>query len=338
MNTEPTPLIIDTDVALGVWHDGRPRDIDDGFAIIEALNEPAIDLLGITTVYGNAPLSDTYRVAQELVALKQADIPVVPGASEPLVQNAALIQAAPPARTPAALTLNTCTAGALDGNGAIDFLAQSLRRQRLSIAAIGPLTNIALLALKHPELMSQIDQLVIVAGRSPERQFYIGDVGPVRDFNFENDVLAMQLLLDSQVPIVLAGFELTSQVCINADDLAQIKQQASATADYLYRNSLDWFEHWTRTFPSEAGFHPWDSATISWIREPDLFLKEARGCHIRKARLRQSPTPENPDDSAAEGYQLVCSNTGEERPVTYLPGFREGGKRRFVEEICRLIY
>jgi inosine-uridine nucleoside N-ribohydrolase len=45
------PLIIDTDVALGAWHEGRPRDIDDGLAIVEALNVPQIKLLGVTTVY-----------------------------------------------------------------------------------------------------------------------------------------------------------------------------------------------------------------------------------------------------------------------------------------------
>ena len=45
-----TPLVIDTDVALGVWHDGNPRDIDDGFAIVEAINIDTIDLAAITTV------------------------------------------------------------------------------------------------------------------------------------------------------------------------------------------------------------------------------------------------------------------------------------------------
>ena len=65
-----TPLVIDTDVALGVWHEGRPRDIDDGFAIVEAINIDTIDLRAVTTVYGNAPLADVDRVARELVALK----------------------------------------------------------------------------------------------------------------------------------------------------------------------------------------------------------------------------------------------------------------------------
>ena len=80
-------LIIDTDVALGVWHDGRPRDIDDGFAMVEAINSDQIDLLGVTCVYGNGPLDEVYRVAQEIVALKQSSVPVTPGAAGPLVKH-----------------------------------------------------------------------------------------------------------------------------------------------------------------------------------------------------------------------------------------------------------
>jgi len=65
-------LIIDTDVALGVVHEDRPRDIDDAFAIIEAINDDALNLLGVTTVYGNAPLDLVNRAAQELLTVKDA--------------------------------------------------------------------------------------------------------------------------------------------------------------------------------------------------------------------------------------------------------------------------
>ena len=80
----PIPLLIDTDVALGVEHEGRPRDIDDGFAVVEAINVPDIELLGVTTVYGNAPHAAVHRVAKDIVALKAVDVPVVAGATEAL--------------------------------------------------------------------------------------------------------------------------------------------------------------------------------------------------------------------------------------------------------------
>ncbi len=303
-------LVIDTDVALGVWHEGRPRDIDDGFAIVEAINLDSIELLGVTTVYGNAPLADVDRVARELIELKHVDVPVWRGADGALPQRGAI----PPP------------------NDAVIQLAELLRRQRLTIAAIGPLTNMALLAHHFPERIANVEEMIIVAGRSPNRTFYIGDAGPVRDFNFENDVRAMALLLDARgpleqrIPIVLAGFELTSQVVITDVDLATIEARATDTARYLHRNSLAWFDHWTKQFPTERGFHPWDSAAIAWIAHPELFTTQQRSVRILPAHGK-SPA------------RLECSETADASAhATYCTGFVAGGAETFVAEIVGSVY
>ena len=121
-----TDLLIDTDVALGVWHEGRPRDIDDGFAIVEAINSPRINLLGVTCVFGNGPIDEVYRVANDIVQLKGADVPVIKGASVAIDRDD-------------------------DSNEAVRFMADLLSQRHLTIAAIGPLTNLGLLIQHHPE-------------------------------------------------------------------------------------------------------------------------------------------------------------------------------------------
>lgn len=297
------PLVIDTDVALGVRHEGRPRDIDDGFAIVEAINIDAIDLEAVTTVYGNAPLADVDRVARELIDLKGANVPVWRGASTALPQQGPL----PPPNT------------------AVVRLAELLQRRRLSIAAIGPLTNIALLAHHFPQCLANVIELVIVAGRSPGRRFYIGDVGPVRDFNFENDVRAMSMLLDRGVPMVLAGFELTSAVVITDRDLATIAARGTDTARYLHQNSLAWFKHWTQQFPSESGFHPWDSAAIAWLTHRELFTTQTRRVRILPAEDKRP-------------HWLECNVDGDGPMVTYCTGFVPGGAATFVAEIVGNVY
>jgi len=294
------PLIIDTDVALGAWHEGRPRDIDDGFAIVEAINVDAIELIGVTTVYGNAPHSDVARIARELVELKQSNVPVVEGATS----NSPGEQILP----------------------AVQFMADCLKKQRLSIAAIGPLTNIAQLIQHFPEVLPNIDTLVIVAGRTPGKRFFIGDTGPVRDFNFENDVPAMAHLLTSKIPLVLAGFELTSQVEITEQDLQNIRNRSNPTAEYFYKNSLDWVRHWTSTFAQDNGFHPWDSAAISYLLHPEYYISEQRRARIDE--LDSKPA-------------LSCSKTADESwgtPVTYLSGFAAGGKAKFVHDVVTTVY
>jgi inosine-uridine nucleoside N-ribohydrolase len=303
-NAVKIPLVIDTDVALGVRHEGRPRDIDDGFAIVEAINLDALDLRAITTVYGNAPHPAVNRVANELVTLKGSAVPVIPGADEKLPQTG-------PLPLP---------------NAAARHLAELLARQHLRIAAIGPLTNIALLAHHYPQVLGNIDELFVVAGRSPGRSFYIGSAGPVADFNFENDVRAMQILLDARLPMVFAGFELTSQVAITAEDLAVIAARGTDTARYLYDNSLAWFDYWIREFPTERGFHPWDSAAIGWLTHRDWFVAESR-------RVRILPR------AGKRPALLECSRDGAHEPtVTYCTGFAAGAADAFVAAIVENVY
>jgi purine nucleosidase len=308
------PLLIDTDVALGVEHEGRPRDIDDGFAIVAALNCPEIHLLGVTTVYGNAPHADVFRVASEIVALKQSGTPVAPGAREPLPQDGPL----PPP------------------NEAVEFLAETLRAGPAHLAAIGPLTNIGLLAHHHPDVLANVLSIIVVAGRSEDAPFYLGDTGPVRDFNLENDVRAARLVLEAARPAVLAGFELTSQVAVTEHDLQSIQARGTATADYFYRNSLAWCRYWTRTFPVDAGFHPWDSAAITWLRHPEYFVTDERGW-----RLREVAAPESADGSGparAANFWLECDAAYPGGRVTYCTGFTSGGKAAFVRDVVTNVY
>lgn len=297
------PLIIDTDVALGVHHEGRPRDIDDGFAIVEAINSPDIELLAVTTVYGNGPLPEVDRVAREIISLKNADVPVYTGAAAALGEGSTDTEA----------------------NAAVTAMASILSERRAHIAAIGPLTNVGLLVRNHPDVLGNIDSMIIVAGRTQGRRFYLGDEGPVRDFNFENDVAAAQLLLDSGIPLVLAGFELTSQVAVTEADLKTIAESESPTASYFHENSLAWCRYWTETFPVDAGFHPWDSAAISWLKHPDYFATEQRGCVIRL----------NEEDSV---HWLETDAAFPGPRVTFCTGFAPDGARRFVEDVVTSVY
>jgi inosine-uridine nucleoside N-ribohydrolase len=223
-------------------------------------------------------------------------------------------------------------------NAAVRFLARKLEEQPVAIAAIGPLTNLGLLAHHHPDLLARASAIVIVAGRSAGRRFYLGEQGPVRDFTFESDVRAMQLLRDVNVPLVLAGFELTSQVAVTEADLAAIAARGTAAARHLHENSIAWVRHWTRSFPADAGFHPWDSAAISWLRHPEYFTAEPRGTRIVEASLSEREREHNPDASSQEGFWLECDAGFSGPRVTYLTGFAPGGKAAFVRDIVENVY
>ena len=283
-------LIIDTDVALGVVHEDRPRDVDDAFAIIGAINDDAFNLLGITTVYGNAPLDRVDQTAQEFLQVKGIPIPVASGAAS-------------------ATNLGT--------NDAVEFMASQLATHRLHIAAIGPLTNIGLLIRRYPERLENIESVVIVAGRSRGRSFFIGDTGPVNDFNLENDARAAADLLRSGVSVTLAGFELTSQVTLTAQDLHPLMQQG-AIGLHCYQRSQDWLNFWLDRFPEDDGLHPWDSAAIAWLSHPEWFIAEQRGWRFRQ----EGDVPQLETDSLFDGERIA-----------FLTGFARNGAAAFLQHI-----
>ncbi len=321
MNHPGIPLVIDTDPALGIWHEARPRDVDDGLANIEAINHPQVDLLGITVTFGNAPLADAVDVARKLVALKSAEVPVFAGASGAMPE-----------------------AGIAPTNDAVEFLADITAEKKIRIAAIGPLTNLGTLLTRYPDRARNIEEVVIVAGRTAGRHFYIGSTGPVRDFNFENDVRAAQILLAAGIPIVMAGFELSSAVAITAQDLQQIKAHGTPSAEFLFTNSIDWFEHWTTTFSEDDGFHPWDSAALAWIVNPGVFTTEQRGFRIRPQPLSASEQANlqartaNPDDSPAVVDWLETAPEFDGPKVTYCTGFKDGQRQPFIDAVVAGIY
>jgi hypothetical protein len=94
----------------------------------------------------------------------------------------------------------------------------------LTILALGPVTNIATVLRKHPDLGARITRVIAVAGRRPGQRFTTGTSNPNghRDFNFELDPEGFQVLLDSKVEIVLAPFEISSKIWLTAEDLDRL--------------------------------------------------------------------------------------------------------------------
>jgi purine nucleosidase len=166
-------IIIDTDPG-----------VDDAAAILLALASPEIDVLGISVVGGNVPLPATTANACKIVALSgRRDVPVYAGAPGPLVREQvfgkyAHIGAFSDELVPA-------TGLKPEAEHAVDFIVRVARDAAatdnpITICAIGPLTNIALALVRHPDVARGIKQIVAMGGaftalghRTPWAEFNI---------------------------------------------------------------------------------------------------------------------------------------------------------------------
>jgi pyrimidine-specific ribonucleoside hydrolase len=207
-----TPLIIDTDPG-----------IDDAFAIALAAGSPEVDLLAVTTVFGNVALEHTTANALRLLELcGRPDVPVAAGAERPLVHatpHRASEVHGDDGLSGAAGTLPPATHD-VDGRHAVELMADLLRQatEPVTIAPIGPMTNIALLLALHPELKPKIGRIVAMGGGAKG-----GNTTAAAEFNVWSDPeAAHRVLAEEDVPTVLVPLDLTHRCAVDAAWLARL--------------------------------------------------------------------------------------------------------------------
>jgi pyrimidine-specific ribonucleoside hydrolase len=224
----PTPLVIDTDPG-----------IDDALALLLALASPEVDLRLVTTVHGNVELPQTTDNALRVLHLAgRSDVPVAAGAAESLVfpqpERAGHVHGAtglggvelPP--SPAAV----------DPRPAVVALAELLTAsdEPVTVAAIGPWTNVALLLATYPEAAARIGRLVLMGGSAGG-----GNVTAAAEFNVWSDPEAAARVLGSTVPTVLVGLDVTLPTVLDEDDIARFAAAGpvGATAAAILQQYLD---------------------------------------------------------------------------------------------------
>lgn len=197
---KPQRIIIDTDPG-----------VDDAMAIFLALRSPELKVEAITAVSGNVPLSFTLPNALRLVEIAgHPEVPVAGGAAFPLVRR-------------------LVTAAYVHGNnglGGVEFpeakikpvpeTASELIRRivranpgEITIAAVGPLTNIATVLKADPGIAKMIKSFALMGGSLSG-----GNITPAAEFNFYVDPEAARVVFDSGVPILMVGLDVTHKVLL----------------------------------------------------------------------------------------------------------------------------
>jgi pyrimidine-specific ribonucleoside hydrolase len=225
----PTPLVIDTDPG-----------IDDALAILLALASPEVDLRLVTAVHGNVELAQTTENALRVLHLAgRSDVQVAAGAVTSLVhaqpERAGHVHGAaglggvelPP--SPASL----------DPRHAVVALADLLLTspEPVTVAAIGPLTNIALLLGVFPEAAARIGRLVVMGGSAARG----GNVTAAAEFNIWADAEAAQRVLGSGVPTVMVGLDVTLPTVLTPTGIDRFRTAGpiGATAAAILQEYLD---------------------------------------------------------------------------------------------------
>jgi inosine-uridine nucleoside N-ribohydrolase len=231
----------DTDLMIGL-PENKPREVDDAIALLMALNNPkAIKLVGISTITNT---EYAVKTAKELLRKYSPtkNIPVFGGSDK---------------------------ANDLDvSNDATTALAKALTKEKLSILAIGPLTNIGTLIKNNPELVSQINEVIVCAGRSQNYPFKLGTGNIiVGDYNFETDVEGFRTVLESGVKMVFAGFESSEKILLDKKEIGFLNKPKHK---WLYNELRLWQDSFVGLFGQPA-FVAWDTTPVGYLTHPQYF-------------------------------------------------------------------
>jgi len=199
MPTAPTiPVILDVDTG-----------VDDALAILFAVAHPGIDVLGISCVAGNASLENVVQNTLRILDVAGApDIPVAAGARRPLLEPArsashvhgegglGTLQLAPSDRT------------AVPGSS-IELMRSLITAspRPVTLVALAPQTNLALLLRQYPDLADNIERIVFMGGSAT-----VGNATAVAEFNVWHDPEAAAIVLDSGIPTFMYGLDVFNQV------------------------------------------------------------------------------------------------------------------------------
>jgi purine nucleosidase len=256
---EKRELIIDTDPGA-----------DDVVALLLALASPEeLNVMAITTVAGNVRLDKTSRnarLAREWAG--REEVPVYAGASKPLVRTPIYAENVHGQEGLPGVPVHEPRQGLAQGN-AVQYLIDTLRSAKphsITIAMLGPQTNLALALVQEPLITQGIKEVVVMGGA----HFNGGNITPVAEFNLYADPHAAQVVLASGVKLTYLPLDVTHKILTSEQRLAQIAA-LNNQAGRLVGSILDEYVKLDMVHYGLPGGPVHDASVIAWLLQPELF-------------------------------------------------------------------
>ena len=255
----PRRIIIDTDPGQ-----------DDAVAILLALASPEeIEVLGITAVAGNVPLTLTARNARIVCELAgRPDIRVFAGCDRPLAR---------PLVTAEHVHGRTGLDGpelpeprmALEEAHAVDFIVETLRREApgtVTLCPLGPLTNIATAVRRAPDIAERVAGIVLMGGA----YFEVGNVTPAAEFNIHVDPEAADIVFRSGAPITVVPLDVTHRALVTPARNAAFRALGTPVG-LAVAQMTEFFERFDKEKYGAEGAPLHDPCVIAYLLRPALF-------------------------------------------------------------------
>ncbi|MDC8830204.1 nucleoside hydrolase [Alteromonas gilva] len=243
--------------------------IDDAMAIFFAFQHPDIEVLGLTTVYGNIPVAMAARNALTLcdVAGRQ-DIPVTKGVAMPWVgpeseyahfvhgdDGFGNINYPPSTRE-------------LDSRDSAQFIVDKARQHpgEITLVAIGPLGNIAMALRLEPDLPKLVKGISIMGGAA----FVPGNVTPVAEANIWNDAHAADIVFSADWEVKMFGLDVTLFAPTDPEFVNILAAKNPTLGGFVQQASQFYIDFYSQNRDEKVCFFH-DAFPLAQLVAPELF-------------------------------------------------------------------
>ncbi|XP_024975509.1 uridine nucleosidase 1 [Cynara cardunculus var. scolymus] len=267
---DSTPLISNCDggVSEKIIIDTDPG-IDDSMALMMAFQTPNLEILGLTTTFGNVSTKDATRNALLLCEIAgRRGVPVAEGSSGPLKGGEPEIQDFIHGSDGLGnINLPPPKSKKVDISAA-EFLVDKVSQYpgEISILALGPLTNLAMAIKKDSSFVTKVKRVVVLGGAF----FALGNINPAAEANIYEDPEAADIVFTSGANIVVVGINITTQVKMSDDDLDELRQSAGRHAQFL-SDVCKFYRDWHVKSDGVYGIFLHDPVSFVALVRPDLF-------------------------------------------------------------------
>lgn len=255
---QKTKLIIDTDPG-----------VDDAITILMAFQLTDVEVIGLTTIFGNVTTKDATQNALHLCEVAGfPDIPVAEGIPEPLKRGPPFIADFIHGSDGLGNTFPPYPKNKKIDKSACEFLVDKVSEYpgEVTILALGPLTNIALAVKKDRLFASKVKKIVILGGSF----FASGNINPAAEANVYGDPEAADIVFTCGAEIVVIGLNVTTQVLMTYQDLCELRDSEGRYGRYIY-NICQFYRDWHVKSDGIDGIYLHDPTCFAALLKPHLF-------------------------------------------------------------------
>ena len=270
--------------------------IDDAMAIFFAFQSPDIEVLGLTTVYGNVPVTMAAQNALSLCELANIDIPVCKGVAMPWVGPESTYAHFVHGDDGFGNINHPAPKGQLDPRSSAEFIVEMARKYpgEITLVAVGPLGNLALALRLEPELPKLLKAVNLMGGAA----FVPGNVTPVAEANIWNDAYAAEIVFAADWNLNMFGLDVTYDLPFPPNFTQVLTEKNPTLGGFVERASefyTDFYSEGKET--RQCFFH--DAFPIAYIVDPSLFELTEGNVRVSTDSLNKGQTIFAPYGSTA---------------------------------------